>query len=112
MDKPGEGLWVRADSTKHETDQSTGAEKCVLCLSRSSENKPGPQERRGADGQTDGDRERQERYRGWSGRGQTQVCSTECLVVDNRIHVKSINIFLSNGFGIEIRKCNVISLGP
>lgn len=112
MDKPGEDLLVRADSTKHETVQLTRAKKCSLCLSRSSENKPGPQERRGADGQTGGDRQRQERHRGWSGRGQAQVCSTECFVVDNRIHVKSINIFLSNGFGIEIRKCNVILLGP
>lgn len=56
MDKPGEGL-----EETHPTQVKTLSRSCeikmCLCLSRTSENILGPEERGGADGQTGGDRQ-------------------------------------------------------
>lgn len=69
-------VWVEKHiqhKTQHDTDQTSQIKIC-LRLSRTSEDSVGPEERRAADGQTGGDRQRQERYRRLPGWGQTQVC--------------------------------------
>lgn len=51
-----------------------------FCLNRASEDGAAEEKRRRTDGQTHGDRQRQECYCGGSGRGQDQVCSTSTAV--------------------------------